>query len=100
MPINQDDLTTAYQLGLEAGREEEALRGPSMKVRLVFADWSSATGGVTIYNTDLGVYLSSGPLHSGSTWEVELLGFPEELAAEMRSAYADHKACAVFRVVP
>ena len=68
-----------------------------MKAYLVFADWRIK--GCSIYQTVLGVALSTGALHSGTTWEVEI-DLPEAIAEELRRAYEDHGASAVFRVIP
>ena len=70
-----------------------------MRLALVFDDWRSLLDYGSIYATELGLRLSSGDLHSGTTWHVEA-NLPEDLAAELRAAYVEHGAYAVFRVVP
>ena len=71
-----------------------------MLARLVFDDWRDAHQPYrSIYATELGLVLSTGDLHSGTTWTVEI-DFPEDLAEELRTAYAQHRAYAVFWVLP
>jgi hypothetical protein len=43
-----------------------------MKVKLVFNDWRLKGSVISIYNTPLGVELSMGDLHSGTTFDAEL----------------------------
>ena len=69
-----------------------------MRLALVFHDWLGR-GCRSIYATDLGIRLSSGDLHSGTTWHVHVT-LPDNIAAELRAAYTEHGAYAVFRVVP
>lgn len=41
-----------------------------MKVKLVFDDWTK--DGESVYNTKLGIELSMGDFHSGSTFNAEI----------------------------
>lgn len=43
-----------------------------MKIKLSFVDWKKIGESNSIYNTELGVELSSGDLHSGSVFEAEV----------------------------
>ena len=70
-----------------------------MKLALIFDDWRGPPAYGSIYATELGLRLSSGDLHSGTTWHVEV-DLPADLAKELRRAYAEHGAYAVFRVIP
>lgn len=70
-----------------------------MKCVLVFDDWRQYGTGVSIYSTELGISLSAGDLHSGSTFDAEL-GIPAELEAEMQDAYRKYGAYPVFAVIP
>lgn len=71
-----------------------------MKVLIIFDDWRRVREGGSIYQTELGVRLSAGILHSGTTWTVELVGLPDEVTDEIRQAYDEHRAYPVFRVLP
>src|SRR3990167_150008 len=74
-----------------------------MKVALVFDDWRGMRGlalaSGSIYGTSLGQHLSAGDLHSGTTWHVTM-DLPKDIDDELRRAYKDHGAYAVFRVIP
>ena len=69
-----------------------------MIARLVFDDWRDACG--SIYQTELGLRLSTGDLHSGTCWRVTIEGLPADVEQELRDAYTQHRAEAVFRLVP
>jgi len=68
-----------------------------LRCHLVFDDWRVA--GKSVYDTDLGVKLSNGDLHSGTTWTVEI-NLPSEIKAELREAYSEFGAGATFRLIP
>ena len=51
-----------------------------MKVKLVFQDWIVPMTGKSIYQTEEGVELSMGNLHSGSTFDAEVRFTTEDMA--------------------
>jgi len=76
-----------------------------MKAHLVFDDWRTTVPrgpkilpGESIYNHDLGLRLSEGELHSGTTWDVEIVGLPDDIAEEIRVAREACAAVPVFTV--
>jgi len=69
-----------------------------VKVRLIFEDWRRIGQAESIYNTGLGVELSMGDLHAGSTWEAEILC--PAITLELLEAFNAHQAYAVFRIIP
>lgn len=71
-----------------------------MRIKLVFEDWRKKGRSSSIYNTRLGMSLSMGDLHSGTTLDAQLLIDDPEIEREISAAYKDHKAYAVFRVIP
>lgn len=63
-------------------------RGNAMKVQLVFEDWRDCHDAtISVYNAVVGIRLSSGDFHSGTTFsgEIDLDGEQEE---ELREAMA------------
>ena len=68
-----------------------------MKCSLVLEDWRQRERPDSIYSTKLGMELSSGDLHSGTTFEatVEL---PQDISLEVIDAWTQHKAYPVFRL--
>jgi hypothetical protein len=68
-----------------------------MKATLVFNDWQRR--GTSIYQTEDGLRLSTGDLHSGTTFRVEVTGLPADSEAELQDA-ARTAAHAVFLIVP
>ena len=69
-----------------------------MRVKLIFEDWRQIGHAESIYNTELGLELSMGDLHSGSTWEADLTC--PGITRRLREAFTDHHAYAVFRIMP
>ena len=67
-----------------------------MQVKLVFADWLQVGALGSIYNTGIGMELSSGSLHSGTVFEADLLLKDEEVVAELKKAWDFHKAYPAF----
>jgi len=57
-----------------------------MKVKVVFNDWQEVTpeGFKSIYNTQKGVELSLGSLHSGSMWTGEI-NFDADTEQELKN---------------
>jgi hypothetical protein len=53
-----------------------------MKVNVIFEDWKE--GGKSIYNTEKGVDLSMGSMHSGSTWTGEI-NFDPDTEEQLRT---------------
>ena len=56
-----------------------------MKCRLVMEDWRQIGKPDSIYNTQEGLELSGGDLHSGTTFEADI-ELPEPLADEITAA--------------
>jgi len=75
-----------------------------MKVSMVFDDWRQngrkwqPKG--SIYATELGIALSMGDLHSGSTFDAEVTFKDADIGREIEAAYAEHFAFPVFEMVP
>lgn len=69
-----------------------------MKCRLVLDDWRKVGENDSIYSTRLGIELSMGELHSGTTWEGEI-SLPPEIEKEIIEAMKEHNAYPVFRVL-
>lgn len=70
-----------------------------MKCRLVMEDWRRTGEPGSIYSTPLGVQLSLGDLHSGTTLDA-VIELPADITAQMKAAWREHGAYAVFRVMP
>ncbi len=68
-----------------------------MRVRLVFDHWQHGLAG-DISETPLGDALSTGDLHGGSTWEVDITGLPTAIQEDILDAWQRHKAYPVFSV--
>jgi hypothetical protein len=66
---------------------------------LILDDWRQLKNPDSIYNTDLGLHLTAGDLHSGSTFEATI-ALPPDIEAEIATAWNDHTAYPVFRVLP
>ena len=69
-----------------------------VKTYLVFRDWRKMGTADSIYNTQLGVDLSLGDLHSGTTWEATVI-LPPDVMDELRAAWNEHHAYAVFEML-
>lgn len=70
-----------------------------MKVELVLNDWKKIGCCNSIYNTDLGVQLSSGDLHSGTIFEAEINFKDQDIADEIKRHWDKHKAYPVFNLI-
>ena len=70
-----------------------------MTCRLVMEDWRQVGTPGSIYQTPLGVELSSGDLHSGTTFRATVY-LPPEVADEIITAWREHKAYPVMRLMP
>lgn len=55
-----------------------------MKMVLIVTDWERA--GKSIYNTEEGFKLSTGDLHSGTYFPVDVAGFPPDIENEIAHA--------------
>jgi hypothetical protein len=70
-----------------------------MKCRLVMEDWRQVGTPHSIYNTEIGVALSLGDMHSGTTFEA-VVELPPGVQAEIEAAWRDHGAYPVLRLMP
>jgi hypothetical protein len=70
-----------------------------LNCKLVFDDWRQFVVPYSIYNTQLGLDLSSGDLHSGTTFSA-VVRLPEKIEQEIKDAYEEHGAYPVFRLIP
>ena len=70
-----------------------------MKCKLIFNDWRKIGEAESIYNTELGIELSLGDLHSGSTFEADVI-LTDEIESDLKEAIKNNKAYAVFSVLP
>lgn len=68
-----------------------------MKCSMVFDDWR--VHGKSVYATELGLKLSSGDLHGGSTFPGEIT-LDAETEAELLAAHKEHGAMAIVWVIP
>lgn len=89
------------------GQQPERKVVPNLRVmsegalpcRFVVDDWRKSGEAASVYETELGVELAQGDLHSGSTFRV-VLKASHDLLDELREAMQQHGAYAVFRVIP
>ena len=70
-----------------------------MNCRLVMEDWRRIGTPGSICQTPLGVELSMGDLHSGTAFRAAL-ELPPGVAEEIETAWRDHKAYPVMRLMP
>ena len=70
-----------------------------MKCRLVMDDWRQTGTAESIYATKLGVALSMGDMHSGTTFEA-VVELPPDVAGEIETAWREHGAYPVLRLMP
>ena len=70
-----------------------------MKYELVFDDWRQEGNVGSIYSTPLGIELSSGDLHSGTVFDVEITFEDKEAEQEIQEAMKEHGAYPMFRVI-
>lgn len=70
-----------------------------MKCRLVMEDWRQVGNAESIYSTPLGVDLSMGDMHSGTTFEA-VIKLPPHITGEIEAAWREHGAYPVLRLMP
>jgi hypothetical protein len=70
-----------------------------MKCRLVMEDWRQVGNAESIYSTPLGVSLSMGDMHSGTTFEA-VVELSPDIATEIETAWREHGAYPVLRLMP
>ena len=70
-----------------------------MKVRLVMYDWRQKGVVGSIYGTELGIELSLGDLHNGTTFPAKIDMEPD-IIAEIRAAWRDHLAYPIMAIIP
>lgn len=70
-----------------------------MKIKLVFDDWRQLGKDASVYNTDLGVKLSSGDLHGGTVFDAEVNFQDKEIEKEINIYWEKYKAYPVFRLI-
>jgi len=66
------------------------------RICLVFDDWRQVGNPNSIYNSELGIQLSSGDLHSGTMLEAEISFSDEQIEKEIIEACEGHGAYPVF----
>lgn len=71
-----------------------------MKFKLSFVDWKKIGESKSIYNTELGVKLSSGDLHGGSVFEAEVEFQDKEILQQIEKYFRIHRAYPVFSLIP
>lgn len=71
-----------------------------MKFKLAFFDWKKIGESNSIYNTELGVELSSGDLHGGSVFEAEIDFKDKEILQKIEKHFRMYKAYPVFSLIP
>jgi hypothetical protein len=71
-----------------------------MKVKLALVDWKKIGESNSIYNTPLGVELSSGDLHSGSVFEAEISFVDNDTLKQIEKNFKIHRAYPVFSLIP
>ena len=70
-----------------------------MNVHAVFVDWKQVGHCDSIYDTQLGIELSSGDLHSGTTFPCAV-SLPAYIEEEINNAFSQHEAYPVFSLLP
>ena len=70
-----------------------------MRCAIIFEDWRKLGDSKSIYNTPLGLELSSGDLHSGTTFPAQIQLDPN-VEEEIINAMQHHKSYPVFRIIP
>lgn len=70
-----------------------------MKCRLVMEDWRQTGNAESIYSTPLGVELSMGDMHGGTTFAA-VVALPPDVAEAVETAWREHGAYPVFRLMP
>ena len=70
-----------------------------MLCKLVIEDWRKIGESGSIYNTPLGVELSTGDMHSGTTFSAVVILEPN-VEYEIQDAFVKHGAYPVFRFIP
>ena len=71
-----------------------------MNCKLILDDWRKLGEPDSIYNTPLGLALSCGDLHSGSSFNVVVDFVDQAIKSEIANAFKKHKAYPVFRLLP
>ena len=69
-----------------------------MKCKIIFEDWKQIGKAESIYDTELGLSLSSGDFHSGTTLDAEIT-IEKHLEEEIIEAMEKHKAYPVFSII-
>jgi hypothetical protein len=62
-------------------------------------DWRQTGTAASIYSTPLGVELSMGDMHSGTTFDATI-ALPSHVADEIETAWREHGAYPVLRLMP
>lgn len=70
-----------------------------MKCRLVFDDWRRIGEAESVYATPLGIELSVGDLHSGTTFEAEVV-LPQDIEEEIKASWNRHGAYPALCLMP
>lgn len=71
-----------------------------MKIKLALVDWKKMGEVNSIYNTQLGVELSSGDLHSGTVFEAEVSFVDNDILKQIEKNFKIHGAYPVFSLIP
>jgi hypothetical protein len=96
--LMQRGVEEAEQLA-EALAEVERMRSTSRIFRVVMDDWRQEGVATSIYGTELGLSLSTGDMHSGTTFEAKV-ELPPAVLADVLEAWREHRAYPVFRLIP
>lgn len=71
-----------------------------MKIKLVLQDWRQEGEVDSIYESELGIELASGDLHSGTIFEAELIVNDDFVEQDIQKAFDKYKAYPVFSIIP
>jgi len=70
-----------------------------MEADLIFEDWFKIGEPDSIYNTEIGIELSMGDLHSGTTFKSKII-INEQIEKEILEYFKEFKAYPSFRLIP
>lgn len=70
-----------------------------MKCKIIFEDWQMKGIYGSVYQCPVGVELSSGDLHSGTTFDADITIHAAGIEDEIQAAMNEHHSYPVFKVV-
>lgn len=70
-----------------------------LECKLIMEDWRQEGKSESIYDTELGIDLSMGELHSGTTFNARV-EISADVAQEIENSYKEHGCYPVLRLIP